>query len=609
MANHTTLIDCQFCILEQFFPDGPDHPFALTMMKHFGKLGAPLYSIHEYPSLADQERRFTESGWAHAHARSLWDLWSDDEFVSSSLRASLDSVEVFDEWEEFALFASHYFLLHASTRSGPESSAVSPRYEMGNKSGEFKIIPNCSLPTSQRRFGALVFGDEGILGHHSGLGPQTRLADTDLYSTSKESTGTSIPFPPPRDVPARMCHTLTCFSDSGDCLLVGGRTSPAAALQDTWVRKNGAWRAESNLPVGRFRHCTTKVTVDGGCVLIYGGKTSDGTTLDTWLLWNDNGKGWQTVEINDPLTVPKPRFGACLGNINGTSGVLFGGIGTDGTILEDFWTWKLHKRSDGSIFLELADQTESMRKISPEYEVLPRFGATVTSASWGLVVAGGIIPRRIVPSHCEILLLDSSELLKCIESGSSIGTSVLSTIGLSSAFGGRRPLLVGHASCEVTPTQVLFLGGGAVCFSFGTFWTEGTWILTAADSSLENNWTVVRAENAQPAKATASESTKKRRPKPKNYKSTTKVAPIPQVKVETADGFQQILDKGQPVVIEGSEIGPCTELWTKDYLVNAVGSDRKVGCSHDLLSIPAPYSRRLPLTRDNIGGSPRSRNR
>ncbi len=609
MANHTTLIDCQFCILEQFFPDGPDHPFALTMMKHFGKLGAPLYSIHEYPSLADQERRFTESGWAHAHARSLWDLWSDDEFVSSSLRASLDSVEVFDEWEEFALFASHYFLLHASTRSGPESSAVSPRYEMGNKSGEFKIIPNCSLPTSQRRFGALVFGDEGILGHHSGLGPQTRLADTDLYSTSKESTGTSIPFPPPRDVPARMCHTLTCFSDSGDCLLVGGRTSPAAALQDTWVRKNGAWRAESNLPVGRFRHCTTKVTVDGGCVLIYGGKTSDGTTLDTWLLWNDNGKGWQTVEINDPLTVPKPRFGACLGNINGTSGVLFGGIGTDGTILEDFWTWKLHKRSDGSIFLELADQTESMRKISPEYEVLPRFGATVTSASWGLVVAGGIIPRRIVPSHCEILLLDSSELLKCIESGSSIGTSVLSTIGLSSAFGGRRPLLVGHASCEVTPTQVLFLGGGAVCFSFGTFWTEGTWILTAADSSLENNWTVVRAENAQPAKATASESTKKRRPKPKNYKSTTKVAPIPRVKVETADGFQQILDKGQPVVIEGSEIGPCTELWTKDYLVNAVGSDRKVGCSHDLLSIPAPYSRRLPLTRDNIGGSPRSRNR
>lgn len=147
---------------------------------------------------------------------------------------------------------------------------------------------------------------------------------------------------------------------------------------------------------------------------------------------------------------------------------------------------------------------------------------------------------------------------------------------------------MGHASCEVSPTQVLFLGGGAVCFSFGTFWTEGTWILTAADSSLENDWTVVRAEHTQPAKTTTSKPAKKRRLKPKNYKSTTKVAPIPRVKVETADEFQQILDKAQPVIIEGSEIGPCTELWTKDYLVNAVGNDRKVRyrCAHP--SIPGP---------------------
>ncbi|KAL4784936.1 hypothetical protein BJX76DRAFT_356542 [Aspergillus varians] len=575
--------DAQFCILEQFFPDGPDHPFASTMMKHFGKLGAPLYSIHEYPSLIDQERRFTEAGWAHAHARSLWDLWSDDEFLASSLRTSLDSVESFDEWEEFALFASHYFLLHASTRPGPAGSTTAstgiPSPRADNNSDEFRIIPNCTSPTSQRRFGALVPGGEGLLGHHSGWGWQARLADTDLYSTSKESTGSQLPFPSPSEVSARMCHTITSLNESGDCLLVGGRTSPAAALQDTWVRKNNTWHASSNLPVPRFRHSATKVTLDSDSVLIYGGKTSDGATLDTWLLWSDNEQGWQPVEIKEQTAAPKPRFGACLGNINGISGVLFGGIGADGTILEDFWTWRLHKRSDGSTDLELTDQTESLRKASPGYEMLSRFGATVTTTPRGLVVSGGIIPRSIATSDCEILLLDSVALLKCIENGSSISIPVLSTIGLSSGYGGPRPLLVGHASYAVNPDQVLLLGGGAVCFSFGTFWTEGTWTLSPADAPLENSWALVR-ESVQLEKAPANKPEKKQKKpkptKPKVYKSTTKVASIPRVKIKTPADFQQVLDDSLPVIIEGSDIGPCTELWTKEYLVNTVGSDRQV---------------------------------
>ncbi|KAL4919758.1 hypothetical protein BDW62DRAFT_209466 [Aspergillus aurantiobrunneus] len=570
--------DAQFCILEQFFPDGPDHPFASTMMKHFGKLGAPLYSIHEYPSLADQERRFTEAGWAHAHARSLWDLWSDDEFVDSSLRTSLDTIESFDEWEEFALFASHYFLLHASTRPGPSgritAGAGAPSHWVDNKSDEFRIIPNCASPTSQRRFGALVPGGEGFVGLHSGWGRQTRLADTDIYSTSKESTTSHVPFPP-QDVSARLCHTITSFNENGDCLLVGGRTSPAAALKDAWVLKNNAWHTSCDLPIARFRHSATRVTLGPDGVLIYGGKTSDGATLDTWQLWSDNGQGWQTIETQEQMATPKSRFGACLGNINGTSGVLFGGIGADGTILEDFWTWRLHKRSDGSAHLVLTDQTQSLRKVSPGYEILPRFGATVTSTSWGLVVSGGIMPRRIVPFDSEILLLDSAALLECIENDSSIDTSVLYRIGLSSDLGGHRPLLVGHISFAANPNQILLLGGGAVCFSFGTFWTEGTWTLNGADTPLENNWALVR-ESVQPAKTTAVKPAKQHEPKPKSYISTTKVSPIPRVTVANPAEFQQILDNGQPVIIEGSEIGPCTELWTKEYLVNAVGEDRKV---------------------------------
>ncbi|KAL6238634.1 tRNA wybutosine-synthesizing protein 4 [Aspergillus navahoensis] len=587
--------DAQFCILEQFFPDGPNHPFASTMMKHFGKLGAPLYSIHEYPSLPDQERRFTEAGWSHAHARSLWDLWSDDQFVPSALRTSLDSIESFDEWEEFALFASHYFLLHASTRPGTKGSgcaaataSADPSHQAVSRLDEFRLVPNTSLPTGQRRFGALVPGGEGCVGVHSGWGRQTRVADTDVYGTSKDGASSHAQFPSSSDIPARLCHTITTFNDNGDCLLVGGRTSPASALQDTWVRKNNAWQASVNLPVARFRHCATRIALGSdygsGSVLIYGGKTSEGTTLDTWLLWSDNADRWNTVTVRtkNDAPAPKARFGACLASIDSTSGLLFGGIGADGTILEDFWTWKLYEQADGSTCAELIDHTESIRDSSLGFDILPRFGATVTSTARGLVVSGGIIPRRVVPVNGEILLLDTATLLDCIGTGSPVTLPILSTIGLDPGFTGPRPLLVGHVSHAVSTDQVLLLSGGAVCFSFGTFWTGGTWMLCPVDERAENDWALICENAEEPAKAKAQipEKEKKQKTakkhKPKQYKSTTKVTPIPRVRIDSPDEFQQILEDAQPVIIEDADIGPCTELWTKEYLINMVGSERKV---------------------------------
>ncbi|KAL4931540.1 tRNA methyltransferase PPM2 [Aspergillus undulatus] len=585
--------DAQFCILEQFAPEGPEHPFTSAMTKNYGKLGTHLYAIHEYPSLADQERRFTKAGWTHAHARSLWDLWSDDEFVGRSLRISLDLVEPFDEWEEFALFESHYFLLHASKRPRTETSssiyATASAGALKDVSDQFKIIPNCISFTGQRRYGAVVTGGEKVVGLHAGIGPKTRLADTDRYTTSKGSIASisNIPSPPPSEVSARQCHTITDFNDSGDCLLVGGRTSPAAALQDTWIRKNNEWQKMPDLPTGRYRHSATRVKLgsDDG-VLIYGGKASDRTTLDAWMLWCDNGaeEGWKTVTIQTTTAnTPAARFGACLGSINGNSGIVFGGIGADGTILEDSWTWTLHKRSDGSVYLELLDQTASFRTVSPGYDVLPRFGATITSTSRGLVLAGGIIPRRLVPSDSEILILDSEELLKCIDSGSPINTPIKSTIGLNPASGGQRPLLVGHAACAVSPTQVLFLGGGAQCFPSGAVWTKGTWMLSHVDdasATLENNWSLFRESVESTSESPAADKAKAKQPKkdrtrPETYQSTKEVTSIPRLKVNSPAEFQKILADARPVIIEDSDIGPCTDLWTKEYLVNAVGKDRK----------------------------------
>ncbi|KAL5362382.1 hypothetical protein BJX96DRAFT_177105 [Aspergillus floccosus] len=564
--------DAQFCILEQFFPDGPNHPFASTMMKHFKKLGAPLYSIHEYPSLKEQEQRFTNAGWAQANARSLWELWSDDHFVPSSLRMSLDTIEPFDEWEEFALFASHYFLLRASTRQVYTPDTQYPaENETMDVSQHFTLLPKTPAGGGQKRFGAVIPDGKNSIGLHGGLGRQTRLASTDLYANSDQISGPEHPFPP-GEVAARMCHTITELKDN-TCLLVGGRASPASGFSNCWFRAKDQWCAVQGLPAPRFRHCAIKVTFSTECVLIYGGKTSEGKTLDTWLLWDSNSKLWQSIKTKE--TNLKARFGACLAAVDDTSGVIFGGMGQDGTILEDFWIWRLHQRSDGSYFLELEEQTERVRA-SPLFKYLNRFGATVSQSSQGLVIVGGIITRQVVPFHKEIVLLDTTELMKGCENTSSEG-QIISAIGLGANFESPRPLLVGHVSRSVDSGQTLILGGGAVCFSFGTFWTEGTWLLQKATSNTENNWALV-PENIQrklsqtqtPSGVSGVED------HTTNQKTGSEIITVPRVRVETASQFQNILADGKPVIITGSDIGPCTELWTAEYLANAVGRDRKV---------------------------------
>lgn len=557
-------------------------------MSHFNKLRAPLFSIHEFPSLAEQEQRFVNAGWAQARARSLWDLWSDDDFLPESTRTGLDSFEAFDEWEEFALFASHYFLLVASNGSEALQKAKKP-FEVANEqsapdlSEQFVLKAHCpSGRSARRRYGALVPDTDHSVGHHGGKGEQARLSSTHLYTRSEEMTEPATSFPS-RDIIARMCHTITSVGASDDCLLVGGRTSPAAPLDDCWLRQNSQWRRVHPLPEARFRHCAVSVSNGdrSSSVLVYGGKTKGNAILDSWLLWDEKiEQGWQTVKTSG--CKPEARFGACFAKIHDNSGVLFGGIGRKGTIIEDFWTWNLLRRDDGSLQIELTDLTKHLRDASPQLsQYLFRFGATVTPTSSGLVLAGGIMPRQLVPAEKEILLLDSKALLNTAML-KTCGMSPVSAIGLGKAFNGQKPLLTGHVACAIDNDQVLFLGGGAVCFSFGTFWTEGTWTLQAVDSTNENTWAVVAPKKDLASKDPRPPANKSNRSNPSNG---TKPVPIPRTRIESAAQFQQLVANGKPVIIEDSDLGPCTHLWTKEYLTSAVGADRKVRqlpASHDI---------------------------
>jgi len=490
--------DVQFCILEQFFPDTPDHPFAKTMMTHFNKVRAPLFSIHEFPTLAQQEQRFRNAGWSQARARTLWDLWSDSEFLPDSIRTGLDSFEAFDEWEEFAVFASHYFVLIASNIPDVEKTqhpVTSNVQSSSDISSRFVLKPHFPAQKyGRRRYGALIPDGKDSVGYHGGQGEQSRLDTTDLYTQDENITESQSQLPLPQ-IPTRVCHTITPLGQS-DCLLVGGRRSPTAPMDDCWKRRDNTWSQVQSLPEPRFRHNATDVSCgdETSSVLVYGGKTNNNIFLDSWLLWSDKDeRGWRNVKAVGAS--PEARFGAGFASMDECSGVLFGGIGANGTILEDFWTWHLSLGEDGSLQIKLTDLTQSMRDIVGHiFPFLSRFGATVNKTSFGLIIAGGIIPRQVIPADKEMLLLDIGQLMSLTSKGQCDPSILISSIGLGMEFGGPRPLLTGHVACTIDNDAVLLLGGGGVCYAFGNFWSEGSWLLQSRESSTENKWSLVVAD-------------------------------------------------------------------------------------------------------------------
>jgi tRNA wybutosine-synthesizing protein 4 len=184
----------QFCLLEQILPDGPDHPFAKTMLSHFDKLNTTLKSVHKYSTLPDQTKRFMTRGWKSVRAWNLWQAWADEEFLTSSDRQKLDEIEPFDEWEEFALFAGHYCLIHARTSSSGSSStsnfsSTSRSKSLGSLGPRGFRWHEDTRPHSknERRFGASMVLNS-VMGHRVvanvmgllAVQPRNRVVDKNL---------------------------------------------------------------------------------------------------------------------------------------------------------------------------------------------------------------------------------------------------------------------------------------------------------------------------------------------------------------------------------------------------------------------------------------------
>ena len=555
------------------------------MLEHFIKLQTPLKAIGKYPSKQLQIKRFKEAGWHEVQFRSLWSLWRDSKFLSEDERKALDDVELFDEWEELALFASHYFIVVANSSSiyqlslfdgddeviGPSKNQQSITLEdFGSAPDDMvNIIPN-SKEIAPRRYAAAMKIQNTVL-LHGGVGMQQREITCNIYGVA-DGRSNKLNGPPMHQ--GIMCHTITRL-DSYEHLMVGGRASPGKTFTECWRYDGKIWQMEHPLVPGRYRHAAVSILSrtrasptseeDEKGVLVFGGKTESGGIVQSWDLWL-KGHGWKKLKITSKDSNGGPfAFGSCLiRETNDNHGWVFGGIGEDRLIKSGLWRWKL---DIDTFSIHMVDCSGSFS--NEELRLTSRFGAVVTEIEANApfaVLAGGIRCDGLPNSSDNVVLISEEMKIQLVD---------MSSVEQSLS-------LIGGCILSLSKSYFFIAGGGAVCFSFGSYWSEACILRLHEKTSNDdkNEWHLLNANTPPQAEDMGIRTEVTQRAVAEHmyndFHDENRVKRLPRTGIETENDFLRIIALGKPVIMCGLDIGSCTTKWSTSYLIDKVGANREV---------------------------------
>lgn len=195
--------------------------------------------------------------------------------------------------------------------------------------------------------------------------------------------------------------------------------------------------------------------------------------------------------------------------------------------------------------------------------MLARFGASVATSGDRTYVVGGITGDGLIDYSNEVCSVhhDNFEILP-------IALDFTDNV---------RPLLVGTTAIA-NPTELVIMGGSAVCFSFGTFWNKGSYTLStqlpgSSDDEKAHSKQIIETWSYFSTTVAAQYGTTNKHSN-QAYVSRN-IEPITnqvrRQKVESGDEFRKLVQAGVPVILSELDIGPCTTAWTAEYLKDQVG--------------------------------------
>lgn len=457
-----------FVLYEQICPNDP---FGWIMQNHFLKINSRLHAIKKYPDCAAQKRRFLDQGWEECVCLDMNQFYLG--LVSEEERCRVESLEPFDEHEEWHLKCSHYFILTASRGSlmtqallqhVPEICLFAPESAVPcivASSHSLTVLSVQPIPLSVEGLGmatCLLSPKQVLLtGGSSRVG--RRAAPRLLLKGCKGWSSVSMEISGELDV--RLYHTVTSLP-GGDIVVFGGRSSPLNPVSDL-VRltmeshishnpiepKDGdslrlhmeKMVCTGDPPAARWRHAAAVVSHSGkNFLFVFGGKHKSGAVLGDACFLCPNQQHWTEFPIEG--TVPEPRHSHTASAYQGGA-VVFGGLNKKGAPLGDV------------VLLKPSGLGFTWETLEVQPSPVSRYSHSAHVIGDNLVIVGGVwLDSAGVPDVVVINLITRCSVEFHLDRDAVPW-----------------PLML-HSFCsEITDPEepeLLLLGGGGNCFSFGT---------------------------------------------------------------------------------------------------------------------------------------------
>ncbi|KAG5519226.1 hypothetical protein PMAC_002314 [Pneumocystis sp. 'macacae'] len=567
-----------FVILEQILPSSKNHPFGKTMISYFNKLKTPLYSLDQYPTLESQYKRFLNKGWKNIEAFDLCTFWYYG--IDKETKDKVNLTEEFDEWEEIILFLQHYCLLIAKNfesekqillnfppkgfqyLNSDEQTQFLNNHIFNNFDSNFlvraqKISGNGSF---HRKFGATTLFNRNSIIYHGGISESGR--DGKIFIITYK--GNIVHEFKAEYLGIRVCHTLDYFSQDNILFCVGGRESPCKlSSSEQEFNRLTQNTLKTGHCVNRYRHGMVKVTLQEETrYILFGGNEKTCQLADKeWMIWSQE-KGWEFLETNSKNKM-QPRSGMCMIWLpERKEGIICGGMDKNGVICEDIWTFKINIFNKKWVLELIPWSNLSILDI----QHISRFGAKAVNVSGildgNVLITGGVSMFHCISWNDQFILLDLDN-----QKITPLDFQILED----------EPILIGFDIIRID-NSIIILGGGCMCFSFGTYWNNN--ILTLFESNLSKEWLICEHKITKTGIPNSVSKYTNYYVDLCNLKIQNSINPeiknISSVKIKCENEWKKILEENIPIVLKGLNVGTCIKKWTPEYLISHIGYTRKI---------------------------------
>ncbi len=516
---------CSFVVYEQI---KPDDAFGRTMRGNLHIRGSDLLGVHGYPNAAAEEARFLKLGFSSVRVRTmmevyLWDLPKEE-------RARIDSMEEFDEHEEWREKCGHYVLIYGSTSKSsplpfsvpttrvdatpPAVSVVAPplfREEIQKATGrsvELKRWGHTACATSDGRI--VIFGGYGGGARHERL---NSVAVMHKMVLTMPSVSGVTPGP-------RVLHA-SCMLSKDRMLVHGGRAGPATPMNDLFLLDCHSMQWKKLVLTGAHppllsRHSLTRPAGEDSIAIGFGGRFGwkhGEESNQVWLIDVDS-REWRPIPYAAGATpAARSSHAACW-----YDGALYihGGFSDHSDVLDDLWRLSFDKRFSVC--------------------TAERIAAFAARFSHSLVAVGSLLLVVAGQNECLENSVEVFDLQK---------RSLVRRVALGECWSRTRAVAVDD--------QILLIGGGMTCFSFGTAFCEDAVTVLAFPHHIVERHAVAVAELSK--EPTASPTEQKR-------------VSIARITNPTREQFRdQVVRVREPCIFSGCNDVP---KWTKADIVSSV---------------------------------------